>query len=143
MRRQIVDIMQPLTDEQILRIPDGLGNNILWNAGHVLVTQQLLCYGLTGQDMHIPDELVSMFRKGSSPKEWAAQPSPEFIVENLIETAAKLADDYKSGKFEKKFREYETSVGITLKTIDDGLKFNSLHESIHLGIIRTIRNLIV
>ena len=56
------------TLEQLNTIPEGFKNNIIWNIGHVVVTQQLLAYKLSGLSMMITDEMVSKYQKGSAPQ---------------------------------------------------------------------------
>ena len=51
--------------EELNIVPEGFSNNIIWNIAHVVVTQQLLVYNLSGLPMHTNDEMVAKYRKGS------------------------------------------------------------------------------
>ncbi len=119
-------------DDLLLETPTGFRNNILWNVGHVVVTQQLLHYKLSGLPMMVDDATVEMFQKGSSPERWEELPDLARIKEQLTAFPEMLAEDYESGRFEK-FRPYVTSAGIPLKSVDEAIKFNNFHEGIHLG----------
>ena len=66
-RQNILARMADLTLAQLNIIPVGFSNNLIWNFGHVLVTQQLLCYKRSGQEMLVEEEIVNKYRKGSRP----------------------------------------------------------------------------
>lgn len=140
--RKLYDrLSNDLTREQLEHIPEGFSNNILWNLGHVVVTQQMLCYGLSGHSLNVPDEMVAMFRKGSSPKLWKTQPDIEAIKALLLELPERFKEDYEAGQFET-FKSYKTVTGNVLETIEDGIAFNDFHEGLHLGTILALRKLV-
>ena len=41
-------------------------------------------------------------------------------------------DDYENGRF-LNFKEYVTSIGFHLSSIEEAISFNNYHETIHLG----------
>lgn len=51
--------------EQLNTIPAGMSNNLIWNLGQVVVSQQKLVYALSGLPMHIPDSLFEKYQNGS------------------------------------------------------------------------------
>lgn len=57
------------TLEQLNTIPAGFKNNIIWNIGHVVVTQQLLAYKLSGLAMKVSDDMVAKYQKDQRHKE--------------------------------------------------------------------------
>lgn len=120
--------------EQLNKIPEGFKNNIAWNITHLVVTQQLLCYKLAGLDCLISEEMILNFQKGTSPTYTISEIEFETIKKEFIELPIKLEEDYAKEIF-KNYLTYETSVAITLSTIEDGIIFNLYHEGIHLGII--------
>ncbi|MGB3545158.1 DinB family protein, partial [Rubrivirga sp.] len=65
-RQSLVAITDALEDDARLTVPDGFSNHVLWNLAHVVVTQQLLVYGLSGLPLNVPDEWVLAYRKGTS-----------------------------------------------------------------------------
>ena len=141
--RKLYDgLSKDLTKEQLEHIPEGFANNILWNLGHVVVTQQMLSYGLAGQPLNVSKEMVTMFRKGSSPKMWETEPDVEAVKALLLELPEAFKKDYEAGKFTA-FKEYQTATGPVLKTIDDGVAFNDFHEGLHLGTILALRKLVL
>lgn len=137
-----VKLTKDLSDEQLLLIPEGFNNNILWNLGHVLVVQQLLSYGLCGLSLNVPEALVAACRPKTSPKNWQAAPERKMLEELLFELAEKFAKDYQAGLFTS-FTPYTTSGGFSLSNLEEALSFNYFHEGIHLGTILALRKLVL
>jgi hypothetical protein len=140
-RNNLVKLMTTVSEEQIFVIPSGFKNNIIWNAGHALYAQQKLIYGLAGFPIRIPESFSSLFSKGTAPSEWKEKPDVKEIKALLIDTAAYLKEDYEKGIF-KSYKEYPTSYGFVLKNIEDGIIFNNVHESLHLGTCMALRKLV-
>jgi len=135
-------ILNDLSTEELLAIPEGFNNNILWNVGHVVVTQQTLTYGLAGQPMHVPDEYLGLYRKGTSPKDWQDTPDIEELKSLVVELPEKFIADYESGHFANYKGYTSAGTGAVLNTIDDGIAFNDFHEGLHLGNILDLRKFI-
>ncbi|MGH2624736.1 MAG: DinB family protein, partial [Sphingobacterium sp.] len=43
-RIKLFELIEDLNAEQLNQIPDGFTNNIIWNVGHMISSQQGLCY---------------------------------------------------------------------------------------------------
>ena len=141
-RRLYAGILDQVTPEQLVTIPEGFNNNILWNVGHAVVTQQLLTYGLTGNALNVSDDMVAAFKKGSSPKEWENTPDIESLKQLVTELPNKFEADYKAGIFTD-FKDYTLSTtGDTLTNIDDAIAFNDFHEGVHLGSVLALKKLV-
>ncbi|MFT7591600.1 MAG: hypothetical protein ACI9UJ_001524 [bacterium] len=139
-RKNIAAIVEQLSLEQLNIVPVGLNNNILWNLGHIVVTQQLLNYRLSSLPMEVDPVYIDHFKKGSV----AATYSQEILTSlktKLFDLVEKTKRDYSAGLF-KTFEAYPTSYGITLNNIEDALEFNNAHEALHLGYIMAIRRMI-
>ncbi len=137
-RQLVFKSLNSFTEEQLLNIPEGRNNNILWNVGHVIAVQQALQYKLSGLEMYITEDFYIDFQKGSSPDDWEGTPDITEIKSLLLELPEKLDQDYHAKKFQD-FNEYTTSAGIVLSDIEDAILFNNFHEGMHLGIIMSIR----
>lgn len=137
-RKLLYKILDNTSKEQLLEIPDGFRNNIWWNIAHVVVTQQLLIYNLSGLQMRVSAEYVDKFKKGTVPDGKATEDEMETIQNFLISTAEWVEEDYKKGLFED-FNEYKTSLNVTLKNVDDAMTFNVFHEGLHLGTILALQ----
>ncbi len=142
-RSNFLKVLDGLTDEHLNKIPDGFNNNVIWNFAHNLATQQLLCYKLTGAEMRLGNSVIEKYRKGTSPDEPATVAEIQRLKLIALESCDWLLEDYKAGKLtENPFNEYTTSYNITLKSVEDAIRFNNVHESLHLGYAMALRKLI-
>ena len=137
-RPLLLRLLDGLSDDELLAIPAGFSNNVLWNAGHVVVTQQLLHYGLSRLPLQVPDALVAQCRKGTSPRDWDAPPDVGEIRRLAVELPRRLAEDLAAGRFVE-FRPYTTSVGVELTDLETAIDFNLFHEGLHTGTILELR----
>lgn len=140
-RKLLLKAIEELTLEQLHTIPDGSKNNIIWNVVHLLVTQQLLHYKLSGLDCLVPDDIIEEHRKGTSPTMKFTESEFENIKELFLGLPVTLEEDYKNGIF-KKYNEYPTSTGFIIDSIDAAINFNNFHEGIHIGIILGLKKLV-
>jgi len=140
-RTTLLYFLENLSPEQLFYIPKGFKNNIIWNLGHILITEQMLTYGLSDLDLTVDKKFIKLYGKGSFPSNKVSKEAVEEIKTQLIPAINQTEKDYKKDVF-KNYNEYPTSTGITLKNIDDALQFNVLHEGIHLGIILAIKKLV-
>ena len=60
-RTNILTYIKDLTIEQINFIPNNFNNSIGWQVAHLVVTQQLLHYKLSGNSILVDDYLVDNF----------------------------------------------------------------------------------
>lgn len=141
-RQKFVGFLEHLSPEQLADIPYGFNNNIWWNIVHVVATQQLLCYYLSGNEMLIDRHWVDEFKKGTAPN--GDFPLPEEITEIknlLMSTQQQLQLDYQEGKLNG-FENYSSSFGYTMNHIDDVILFNLTHENMHLGTVMAMKKLV-
>ncbi|MCF6297539.1 MAG: DinB family protein [Flavobacteriaceae bacterium] len=137
-RTFILKLIEGYSIEQLNKIPKEFSNNIVWNVAHLLVTQQLLCYKLSGLPMTVSDEMVNLYRKGTAPIKEVSLAEFEEIKKHFIEFPIQLEKDYANDIF-KEYNEYTTSVNVTVTDIDFAISFNNFHEGIHLGSILALR----
>lgn len=140
-RKILAQFLENHTLVQLNTIPEGFNNNLIWNIAHVMVTQQVLVYKLSGLPLLISDEMVDKYRKGSKPELDATQAEVDEIQSLLFSTIDQTKADFSNNIF-KNFQEYPTSTGFTLKNTEDAIAFNNFHEGIHLGVIMSIKKFI-
>ncbi len=133
-RLNLLEILRSTSQKDLLLIPDGFNNNIYWNIAHTVATQQLLCYYLSGNAFRIDTYWIETYKKGTLPKLDVAQSEVDDLAFLLTETAKILVKDY-DAEFFTDYTSYTTSFGLDLKTIQDAIIFNNMHESQHLGYI--------
>ncbi len=141
-RKVLRDLLEELSYEQLTMIPKKFNNSIFWNIAHILVTQQLLIYEFSGLPNTIDDKIIEKFRKGTKATTDISMKEIESVKNQLIPVIEKTQDDYKNGVF-KKYTPYHTSVNISLNNIDDALKFNAFHDGIHLGVILSLKKIVL
>lgn len=137
-RELVIKELEGLTLAQIHTTPKGFKNNIAWNVAHLVVTQQLLHYALSGLNPLCPDDLIETHRKGTSPTKTFTAAEFEEVKELLVALPNTLEEDFNAGIFEN-YKEYPTSTGFVLTSIENAIPFNNFHEGIHYGIIRSIK----
>ncbi|BDD10638.1 hypothetical protein FUAX_30700 [Fulvitalea axinellae] len=141
-RKNFLDLADGLSLEQLNLVPEGFTNNIIWNIGHSLVTQQMVTYKLAGHGCHVDGDMIRNYRKDSSPsgnvkpERWAE------IRQLLIDTPDQLSEDLKTMDFSS-FHSYTTSFGVTLESIEDAMRFNNIHESLHYGYALALRKAVL
>ncbi len=136
-RRAFEAVVSGVAPADLFRTPPGFANHVAWNAAHVVVTQQLLQYSLSGLDSHLPADLIDRYRKGTGPDD-GDEASYRRAMDFLHRGPELLAEDYAAGRFES-FSSYTTSAGIQLENIGDAIAFNNFHEGIHLGYILALK----
>jgi len=140
-RELVLKRIEGLTSEQLHTIPEGFNNNIAWNVAHLVVTQQLLHYKLSGLNCLAPDELIEEYRKGTFPTKEFTEEEFEEVKELLLGLPDTLQEDFEAGIFTE-YEKYETSTGFVIDSIESAIAFNNLHEGMHLGIIMTLTKLV-
>lgn len=140
-RDLVLKELEGLSLEDIHRIPDGFKNNIAWNVAHLVVTQQLIHYALSGLPMLVSDELIAENRKGTFPSKTYTLEEFEEVKNLLISLPEQLVKDYEAGLFQD-YKTYPTSTGYVLTSIENAIPFNNIHEGMHYGIIRSIKKLL-
>jgi hypothetical protein len=140
-RNNILNAIEGLSLEQLSTVPEGFKNNIIWNVGHVVATQQLLCYKFSGLDMVLDADFIAKYMKGSVAENNLTQDELNYIVKQLKELPTKIETDYSNGVF-KNYNSYTTSYNITLSSVENAIQFNNVHEGLHFGYIMALKKVI-
>ena len=142
-RKNALKLVEGLSDEQLLTIPDGFNNNLLWQLGHLVSTGQGLSYRLSGLPQGIPSHYGPMFGKDSSPLNWDSVEDINIaeIKSLLLSTLEQTRTDIKAGVFQE-YTPYQTSFGVKLNSFEESLIFRNLHEGLHLGSMMALKKLV-
>ena len=140
-RNNILNSIKELSLSELNTIPAGYKNNIVWNVGHIVATQQLLCYKLSGLEMALDADYIAKYMKGSVADKEVGQDELNYILKQLKELPAKMENDYANGIF-KEYNSYTTSYNITLNDAEQAIQFNNVHEGLHLGYIMAMKKVI-
>lgn len=140
-REVLLKILDNYSLEQLNKIPQGFNNNIIWNAAHCVAVQQALVYKLSGLHTLVSPEFLHKYSKGAKPEGDVSQQEVDEIKALLSSTWEKTQKDY-TDKIFVNFHEYTTSLGNTIRDIEEALQFNNYHEGLHTGVIMSIRKFV-
>ena len=140
-RNVLLTFLENNSLEKLNTIPEGFSNNLIWNIGHIVVSQQMLVYKLSGLPMMVSDEMVSNYKKGSKPEHNIGQAEVDEIKTLLFATLEQTKKDFAKNVFQS-YAEYTTGMGFHLTTAKDAIEFNNYHEALHLGIMMQIKKFI-
>ncbi|WP_066222451.1 DinB family protein [Formosa haliotis] len=130
--------LEQINLEDLNKIPAGFNNNIIWNIGHCVVTQQILVYKLSGLPTLVSEDLINVYKKGTKPERQATQEDVEILNHLLLETIDKTKTDCNNKKFVN-FQEYTLgTTGNTLFNVEEALEFALFHEGLHLGVVMSL-----
>ena len=135
-RAQWLTKIAGLSTAQLNHIPSGFNNNLAWQMGHIVVTQQILCYRLSGNKFIIVDELVDLYKNGSKPERAYSEAEIAQMKGYFTSTIDQLEIDLANHIFDN-FAPYTISTypGIELKSIADAIDFAMSHDSLHYGCV--------
>jgi len=137
-RNILLAFTKDLSLRQYNAIPKGFNNNIAWNLGHILITQQILTHGLAGVPFAVDAALVAKFGKGSVCHKNYTLEEVEAVKAAFLSALEVTEKAYKNGDF-KSYKTYTTSQGLSLNSIEDGIEFGNFHEGMHMGIIMALK----
>ena len=127
--------------EQLNTIPDGFNNNLVWNIGHVIVSQQSLVYKGSGVPAPVDEALFALYARGTKPERDNTQAEANELKRLLFSLTEKTEEDYNNGIF-KTYYARTSEMGFALDSVEDAIAFNNHHESMHLGIMMQMRKFI-
>jgi hypothetical protein len=129
------------TLEQLNKVPQGFNNNLIWNIGHIIVSQQMLVYMGSGQQPLVSKELIAMYMRGTKPERDVTQEEADEIKSLLFSTIEKTEEDYRNGLFTG-YTERKTELGFVLTSVEFAIAFNNYHEGVHLGIMMQLKKFV-
>lgn len=137
-RALMVSFLENFSVEQLNKVPEGFSNNIIWNIAHLVATQQLLTYKLSGLPMRVDTAFVDRYKKGTKANGDVSAEDIATIKSMLLTSVMQTKEDHEKGVFQT-FHAYTTSTGSTLTSFEDAMAFNNYHEGIHLGYILAMK----
>ncbi|QDW24284.1 DinB family protein [Pedobacter sp. KBS0701] len=141
-RTRLLQLIETSDDEILFKIPAGFNNNIIWQIGHCITSQQRHMYMRSGLPMYISKEFMESFKIGSSPRSWKINPSVNEVKRLLIDTVNHLESDLGSGLFVN-YESFELPIGFQVKNHIEALQAANYHEAEHSGKIFTYLNLLI
>lgn len=136
-RKLLYHYLKNTPKAELFKIPEGFNNNIWWNIAHVMVTEQILVYKLSGLPLNVSNTLLDKYKKGSFPQGIPSEEEIEEVTKLLFSLPEKTKEDYKNGVFSN-FQSYMTTPKVELNSVEDAIAFNAFHEGLHLGSIMAL-----
>jgi|ERR1700749_1082404 hypothetical protein len=140
-RIRFLNLMHDLSIDALNKVPSNFNNNIIWNFGHIIATQQVLCYQLSNVHMKLGTEYIQRYAKGTKPHVSVSQQEIDFLKQHALDTVDELETDFRSNVFNN-FQPYTTGFGVRLNDITDAIKYVSTHETLHLGYAMALKKLV-
>lgn len=140
-RKLFLKLIDGLSIDQLNQVPEGFNNNIIWNFGHVIVSQQILCYKLAALPLRIDETFISKYVKGTKPETFIDENELAFLKQKSVSFIEELVADMEKGIFIN-YNTYTTSFDVELTSVDDAVKFLCMHEGLHLGYAMAIKRIV-
>lgn len=132
-RRALLKVFDGLSMDTLNAIPTGYSNNLIWNLGHVVASQQALCY-LNADLKPLMDEgFFLKYRRGTKPVAYVEKAEFETLKNYSETTLAQLDSDLENNVFTHVRPFTITSLGFEIRSIQDVLRMLLNHEGLHLG----------
>lgn len=140
-RTRLFNLIETTSYDILFRIPEGFNNNIIWQIGHCITSQQRHMYMRSGLPMYISKDFMESFKIGSSPATWKITPDVNVVKHLLIDTVNRLESDLESSLFVN-YEPFELPIGFQVKNHFQALQAAIYHEAEHSGMIFTYLKLL-
>ena len=140
-RHVVLKSIDMLSLDELNKVPNGYRNSIAWNVAHIMVTQQILHYKLSANQVLIPDTFLESYRKGTEVHKPVSQEEWLKVLDLFKSLPEQLKLDYNKAMFHS-YETYMTSYGYEIHSIEEAIAFNNVHEALHLGYIMAMKKLI-
>lgn len=141
-RENFIRLIDDLDLETLNKVPTGFNNNLAWHLGHIIASQQIICYSFSGQQPKIKEEYINKYRKGTRPEADIDEAELNELKDLLFSTLSATESDFAAGVFTN-YKPVTLSFGNTLNSIADALAFVPVHDSLHLGYAMALRRAVL
>jgi hypothetical protein len=140
-RTYLLDLIKDLSVEQLNEIPLGFNNNVIWNLGHLIVSQQGLCYLRAGLKPVVDEQYFTDYKPQTKPNFPIQEDEINRIKTLFLSILDKLETDYDQNSFSN-YGTFTTPYGVEITNIDDAINFMLFHEGLHTGYIMAMKRLL-
>lgn len=138
-RNWTVEFLRTIPEEVIDQIPSGHNNTIRWNVGHILVGWDHTIFTVLKKERQLPLSYHLMFPSESRPEDWKEQPpTMKQLIMDLEEQAITINQVCKGHLSEPLKTPF-----LGMATLGEMVVFHMNHESLHMGIIKSMRQILV
>src|SRR4051812_21232429 len=93
-RQYLLELVRDLSIEELNEIPPGFNNNIIWNLGHMLASQQGVCYIRSGLKVAIDEKYFLAYKPDTKPSELIDRVQVDAIKNLFLPAIDQLELDY-------------------------------------------------
>ncbi|SFJ61414.1 DinB family protein [Brevibacillus centrosporus] len=137
-RNITLSALNTVSEEVADVIPEGFNNNIRWNFGHILVTQDLFMYGPSCPNL--PANYAALFAPGTKPANWEGDvPSLATLAAQLEEQKARIKETFADRLDEKLSQPFQLGNKGTMNTIGELFTFSLFHEGMHMNALGALK----
>ncbi len=140
-RENFIWLIEASSTEQLNAIPAGFNNNMIWNFGHIVASQQGLCYLAADLEPLVDKQYILPYRKGTKPEKFVEADEINTIKEWMRSTIDQLVHDLDNDKFTS-YNAFTTAYGVNITSTAEAVQFFAIHDSYHYGIASAIRKAI-
>jgi len=137
-RKNFIQLIETSTIEEVNEVPVGFNNNIIWNFGHIISSQQILCYKLADVAPTIDAQYILDYQKGTKPEKFIEAEEINILKDLALSTIDQLAQDLNNNVFVN-YNVRTTSYGIELKSTIEAVHFFPVHDAYHYGYASSIK----
>ena len=134
----LANTIEGLTIEQLNQVPTGFNNNIIWNMGHLVATQQVVCYRRGGVEPIVDAEFINAYAPGTRPEKFVTVEELQRIRELFVTTLEQFELDLQTDMFNN-YTPWTTRYGVDINNISDIVNFLPFHEGLHVGYIWALK----
>jgi uncharacterized damage-inducible protein DinB len=139
-RVALLKLIEPLSAEELNRIPQGFNNNVIWNLAHVVASQQMICYVRAGVKPFVDEEFIALYKSGTKPEGTVSEENILKIKDIFLHAIVQFSKDYDAGVFPiTTYPSWTTGYGNEILSLEDALSFVMFHEGLHRGYIMAMK----
>lgn len=138
-RKWTVEFLRNIPEEIADQIPRGHNNNIRWNTGHILIGWDHSIFPAVNMERQMPLSYHLIFSDGSKPADWTKQPPLMEELVKQLEDQVILIEQACKGHLDNPLKE----PFLGMRTLGDMVLFNMNHESLHMGTIKSMKQILI
>lgn len=131
-RKNFLTLVDTLTIEQLNIIPQGFNNNIAWNFGHIIASQQVLCFARSGITPVVDADIINNYQRGTRPVKFIDEQEMARLKRLLNTTIENLENDSNTALFNN-YQAFTTFYGVHIAGIQDAIQYFAVHDALHYG----------
>jgi DinB superfamily len=141
-RIHLLKLIEALSTEELNKIPQGFNNNVIWNLGHLIATQQSICYTRSGIPPFVAAHYFELYKSGTKPEVPRTTTEIEAMKGLFLQAIDQFEKDYEAQVFSS-VPAWTTGYGNSIFDIDDAIDFVLFHEGLHRGYIMALKRLLL